>query len=187
VEYKKSEDFAKASARGKQSRAKKEHDHHLGRGGYAFVVPKWWEIEEDLLTQGTTPAVVDWPERVKNWYFSHGGTINSEDGTLDYPPLLRETALEILKTLEDVRAGRVNVDREISELTMALKNPEHPGRFRGFGVVLLTPKIGTGKGLTCWPSLVTKCHSVGKISSEDSVKMLAVGNTPSFGRRTVCA
>jgi hypothetical protein len=26
-----------------------------------------------------------------------------------------------------------------------------------------------------------------KISSEDSVKMLAVGNTPSFGKRTVCA
>jgi hypothetical protein len=30
VEYKKSEDFTKACARGKQSRAKKEHDHHLG-------------------------------------------------------------------------------------------------------------------------------------------------------------
>jgi hypothetical protein len=26
-----------------------------------------------------------------------------------------------------------------------------------------------------------------KISSEDSVKMLAVGNTPSFDKRTVCA
>jgi hypothetical protein len=50
---------------------------------------------------------------------------------------------------------------------------------------MLTPKIGTGKGLTCWPSLVTKCHSTGKISLEDSVKMLVVGNTPSFGRRTV--
>jgi hypothetical protein len=25
-----------------------------------------------------------------------------------------------------------------------------------------------------------------KISSEDSVKVLAVGNTPSFGKRTVC-
>jgi hypothetical protein len=52
--------------------------------------------------------------------------------------------------------------------------------------LLLTPKIGTGKGLTCGPSLVTKNHSTGKISSEDSVKVLAVGNTPSFGKRTVC-
>jgi hypothetical protein len=40
-----------------------------------------------------------------------------------------------LKTLEDVRAGRVKVDREIDELTMVLKNPEHPGSCRGFGVV----------------------------------------------------
>jgi hypothetical protein len=48
---------------------------------------------------------------------------------------------------------------------------------------MLTPKIGTGKGLTCGPSLVTKYHSAGIISSEDSVKMLAVGNTPSFGKR----
>jgi hypothetical protein len=49
VEYKKSEDFAKASAQGKQSRAKKEHDHHLCQGGYAFAMPKWRKMEEDLL------------------------------------------------------------------------------------------------------------------------------------------
>jgi hypothetical protein len=90
-------------------------------------------MEEDCLAQGTIPAVVDWPKRVKNWYYSHGGTINSEDGTLDYTPSLREITLEILKILEDVRAGRVKVDREIDVLTMALKNPEHPGRCRGFG------------------------------------------------------
>jgi hypothetical protein len=92
-------------------------------------------MEEDLLAQGTIPAVIDWPELVKNWYYAHGGTINSEDGTLDYPPSLREAALEILKIIEDVRAGKVKVDREIDELTMALKNPKHPGRCRGFGVV----------------------------------------------------
>jgi hypothetical protein len=51
---------------------------------------------------------------------------------------------------------------------------------------VLTPKIGTGKGLNCGPSLEIKCHSAGKISSEDSVKMLAAGNKPSFGRRTIC-
>jgi hypothetical protein len=52
---------------------------------------------------------------------------------------------------------------------------------------MLTPKIGTGNELTCGPSLVTKCHLAGKISSEHSVKMLAVGNTLSFGGRTDCA
>jgi hypothetical protein len=93
-------------------------------------------MDEDLLAQDTIPVVFDWPERVKNLYYAHGGTINSEDGTLDYPPLLREAAIEILKTIEDVRASRVKVDREIDELTMALKNPEHPGCCRGYGVVL---------------------------------------------------
>jgi hypothetical protein len=29
----------------------------------------------------------------------------------------------------------VKVDREMDELTMALKNPEHPGCYRGYGVV----------------------------------------------------
>jgi hypothetical protein len=52
---------------------------------------------------------------------------------------------------------------------------------------MLTPKNGTENGLTCGPSLVAQYHSAGKISSEDSVRMLAVGNMPSFGRRTVCA
>jgi hypothetical protein len=70
---------------------------------------------------------------VKNWYYAHGGTINSEDCTLDYPPSLREAALEILKIIEDVRAGRVKVNKEIDELTMVRKNPEHPGRCRGLG------------------------------------------------------
>jgi hypothetical protein len=59
VEYKTSEDFSKASARAKQSRAKKEHHHHLGQGGYAFAVPKWRKMEEDLLAQGTIPAVME--------------------------------------------------------------------------------------------------------------------------------
>jgi hypothetical protein len=51
---------------------------------------------------------------------------------------------------------------------------------------MLTPKIGTGKRLICGPSLVTKFHSAGKISLEYSVMMHAVGNTSSFGKRTVC-
>jgi hypothetical protein len=37
-------------------------------------------------------------------------------------------------------------------------------------LLLLTPKIGTGEGLTCGPSLVTKYHSARKIFSEDSVR-----------------
>jgi hypothetical protein len=40
-----------------------------------------------------------------------------------------------MNKIEDVKAGRLKVDREMDELTMALGNLEHPGRCRGYGVV----------------------------------------------------
>jgi hypothetical protein len=40
-----------------------------------------------------------------------------------------------MKKIEDVRADRLKVDREMDELTMAFGNPEHLGRYRGYGVV----------------------------------------------------
>jgi hypothetical protein len=61
--------------------------------------------------------------------------LNPDDGTLEFPPTLREKALELMNKIEDVKAGRLKVDREMDELTMALGNPEHPGRCRGYRVV----------------------------------------------------
>jgi hypothetical protein len=40
-----------------------------------------------------------------------------------------------MNKIEDVKAGRLKVDREMDELTMALRNPKHPGRCRGYEVV----------------------------------------------------
>jgi hypothetical protein len=40
-----------------------------------------------------------------------------------------------MKKIEDVKAGRLKVDSELDELTMALGNPEHLGSCRGYGVV----------------------------------------------------
>jgi hypothetical protein len=51
---------------------------------------------------------------------------------------------------------------------------------------MLTPKIGTGERLICGPNFVTDPVQRGKISSEDSVEMLAVGSLFPFGKRTVC-
>jgi len=92
-------------------------------------------MEDDLLAKGIILAVFDWPDRSKNWYYAHGGRLNPNDGTLEFPPTLREKAIEIMKKIEDVKAGRLKVDREIDELTLALGNPKHPGRCRGYGVV----------------------------------------------------
>jgi hypothetical protein len=40
-----------------------------------------------------------------------------------------------MKIVEDVKAGRLKVDREMDELTLALGNPKHLGRYRGYEVV----------------------------------------------------
>ena len=80
-------------------------------------------MEDDLIAKGIILAVFDWPDRSKNWYYAHGGRLNPNDGTLEFPPTLREKAIEIMKKIEDVKAGRLKVDREIDELTLALGNP----------------------------------------------------------------
>jgi hypothetical protein len=93
-------------------------------------------MEQDLIAKGIISAVFHWPERLRNWYYAHGGRLNPDDGTLEFPPTLREKALELMNKTEDVKASRLNVDREMDELTMALGNPEHLGRCRGYAVVL---------------------------------------------------
>jgi hypothetical protein len=52
---------------------------------------------------------------------------------------------------------------------------------------LLTPKIGTGEELICGPDSVMDPVRRGKISSEDSAEMLAVGSLLPFGKGTICA
>jgi hypothetical protein len=136
VEYKKSEIFAQEGAQAKNSASKKgEYNHRLGRGGYAVAIPEWWKMEQDLIAKGIISAVFHWPKRLKHWYYAHGGRLNPDDGTLEFPPTLREKALELMNKIEDVKDGRLKVDREMYELTMALGNPEHPGHCRGYGVV----------------------------------------------------
>jgi hypothetical protein len=95
----------------------------------------WWKMEQDLIVKGIISAVFHWPDRSKNWYYVDGGRLNLDDGTLEFPPTLREKALELMKKIKDVRAGRLKVDREMDELTMALRNLEHQGCCRGYGVV----------------------------------------------------
>jgi hypothetical protein len=58
------------------------------------------------------------------------------------------------------------------------------GRFGGDGV---NTKNWYRKKTDLWAEFGKEMPFGRKISSKDSVEILAVGNTPSFGRRTVCA
>jgi hypothetical protein len=61
-----------------------------------------------------------------------------------------------------------------------------PNPKTGLVTLLLTPKIGTGKRPDLWAEFGKEMPFGRKISSKDLVEILVVGNTPSFGRRTVC-
>jgi hypothetical protein len=66
--------FAQKSAQAKNSASKNgEYNHRVGRGGYAVAIPKWQKMEQDLIAKGMISAVFHWPERLKNWYYAHGG------------------------------------------------------------------------------------------------------------------
>lgn len=61
--------------------------------------------------------------------------MNPDDGSLEFPPTLQKAAHEMIKRNEDIKAGRLDPGSDMDELTLALGNPKHPGRCKGYGVV----------------------------------------------------
>ena len=54
----------------------------MGSGGYATAISKWEKMEADILAKGITPESLNWPKRVKNWFFARGGRLDLETGKL---------------------------------------------------------------------------------------------------------
>ena len=57
------------------------------------------------------------------------------DGTLVVPEHMQEVARDLVIAIDEAKQGTFQPQRENDELTRALKNPEHPGRVLGIGVV----------------------------------------------------
>jgi hypothetical protein len=49
-------------------------------------------MEKDLLAKGINLFSIDWPERSKNWFFAHGGSLDPETGELVVGGTIREAA-----------------------------------------------------------------------------------------------
>src|SRR3954467_11795849 len=105
----------------------------MGQGGYKVGSPKWEKLEQELRDKNITPATGYRVERAKNWFYGHGGTLDSE-GKCIYNIRHKEDPLLIDKmrdTIKAVKDGDFIPDRENDELTLALGNKEHDGRTRG--------------------------------------------------------
>ena len=137
VEQRKSEGALARSVQNKLNAAKKEYHHHLGAGGYRAAVPKWEAFEARLLDNGIIPQTAEWPPRSKFWLFAHGAGLDPQTGKIIAQGKWKAKIEYITKQLEDaidkVRRGEYVPDRENDELTLALGNPEHVGRLRGYG------------------------------------------------------
>src|SRR3954465_15472123 len=141
VAYKKSEYAQQRSEINQMNAAKNMYHHKMGSAGYAGCMPKWEAIEVKYVDARITPEPTTWNERIRNWFYGHGGTLD-KDGKAIYnqshidDPLL---PIQVIRdAVRDIEAGRFIPDRYNAELTRVLKNKEHPGRARG------TP------GSKCW-------------------------------------
>ena len=92
MEYKSSEHGIQKVVKAKDNSSKKVYHHTLGQDGYKLARPKWEKIEQDLIGKGITPVTVNWPERSRNWYYAHGGSLNPETGECIYGQNIQQVA-----------------------------------------------------------------------------------------------
>jgi hypothetical protein len=85
-------------------------------------------MEDDLTARGIVPATFDWPQRAIHFFYTHGGSLNPEDGSLITNDAIREAANRLDEALKVVSEGCFKPDREKDELTYALGTPIHNGR-----------------------------------------------------------
>ena len=78
--------------RNRENATKKKYHHHLGSGGYSVAMPKWEDMEANMIERGIEPATSKWPKQSEFWYYAHGGTLNPADGSLVFSDQIREVA-----------------------------------------------------------------------------------------------
>ena len=66
---------------------------------------------------------------------SNGVTLNQLDETLVVPEHMQEVSRDLVTATDEAQQGTFQPQRVNNELTRALKNPEHPARARGIGMV----------------------------------------------------
>ena len=73
-----------------------------------------------------------WPDRCRTWFFGAGGTLDPVTGKCQWTDEQLQIPVKNLRHYIDAaQRGTFLPNREKDELTMALGNPEHPGRTRG--------------------------------------------------------
>ena len=97
--------------------------------GYLKSRPLWDKAENDLIAKGVEPETLNLPDCSRTWFFRVGGTLDPETGKCVWTDeQLAIPMIKLQKCIAAAQEGTFIPDRENNELTMALGNPEHPGR-----------------------------------------------------------
>jgi hypothetical protein len=71
----------------------------LGPSGYKTAVPKWEEAEATMSAKGITPAIANWTERSKQWFYMHGGSLHPETRHILGP--MDKASTDLVKAIAD--------------------------------------------------------------------------------------
>jgi hypothetical protein len=131
LEQRNSDEF-KALSESKSELAKRnKYHHHLGTGGYQRKLAQWEQEDEAQRAQGL-PALPDQlGRRGSQWVHARVPAKKANSSLSFADPMVEEAAKNIFKVAAKQKAGEFKPQREKDVLTVALGNPEHPGRVRG--------------------------------------------------------
>jgi hypothetical protein len=99
----------------------------MGSGGYETAIPKWRQMDADLITKGIEPQSTKWPQHAKNWFFGHGRRLDPEMVVALYGQKLQTAAERLAYAIQAKEFGVFKPNREKDELTYAIETVEHSG------------------------------------------------------------
>jgi hypothetical protein len=88
-------------------------------------------MEEDMVAKVIHPFSLECPERSKNWFFGHGGSLELETGAPVGEVEIRVATQRLSHIVEASTYDAFQPIRENDELMYALQTPEHPGQTQG--------------------------------------------------------
>jgi len=108
-----------------------KYRHHLGTGGYRRKLAQW-EQEDEVQRAKGLPALPDQlGRRGSRWIRARVAAKEAKSGLSFSEPMVEEAAKNIFAVVAKQQADEFKPQREKDVRTVALDNPEHPGRVRG--------------------------------------------------------
>jgi hypothetical protein len=77
-------------------------------------------MEEDMLAKGINPFSIEWPERSKNWFFTHGGSLDLETEEPVVGGQIKTATQTLFHIVDASASGAIVHNREKDKLTYAL-------------------------------------------------------------------